>query len=298
MFFARRALASPVLRVASSSSRRTLSGFPRYTPAVWHNTKTEAWEVPRVSLLTEIEDTPGALHEILRYFWKYEVNLTHIESRPCPKNQEGFHISIDFHGSIGEERTDKLMRELRTRCRNMLVLDEREVPWFPRHISELDRIAPRTLDAGADLVSDHPGFNDEVYRTRRTELAQIALNYRYGDEIPYVKYTHEEVKTWGTVYHKLRDLQKQHAIPEYEAIIPLMEKHCGYSPDNIPQARDISRFLQSKTGFTLRPVAGLLSSRDFLNALAFRVFFSTQYIRHSSKPLYTPEPDICHELLG
>jgi phenylalanine-4-hydroxylase len=45
-------------------------------------------------------------------------------------------------------------------------------------------------------------------------------------------------------------------------------------------------------------VAGLVGDRTFLGYLFHGTFLATQYMRHPSRPLYTPEPDVVHELIG
>jgi phenylalanine-4-hydroxylase len=250
----------------------------------------------RLSLLLELEDAPGALGDILAPFADAGVNMTHIESRPAKDGR--FDFFVDCEGTRGAPAIEALLEILRARTFKLLVLDEREVPWFPRRVDELDRVANHTLDAGTDLQSDHPGFSDTAYRERRARIDALARAHRHGEPIPTVDYAPEEVETWRAVWRELRPLHERHGCEAFRRAIAAMETECGYGPEAIPQARDVSAFLESRTGFRLRPVAGLLSGRDFLAGLAFRTFFSTQYIRHHSHPLYTPEPDVCHELIG
>ena len=124
------------------------------------------------------------------------------------------------------------------------------------------------------------------------------MNNKIEEPIATVDYNQTEKDVWAFCYKNLIDRFRTNACEEFNWTINEFQKNIGLCETEIPQLETISAFLKEATGWRLKPVGGLLTQREFLNSLAFRIFCSTQYVRHSSEPLYTPEPDILHELLG
>ena len=143
------------------------------------------------------------------------------------------------------------------------------------------------------LPEDHPGFADPAYRARRSEIASIADSYMQGDLIPEVPYAPEEHEVWKQASHILRALYPHFACKEYNECFENFELGDAY----IPQFSAVNSKLFDYC-FSLSPVAGLVSPREFLEQLADSNMLCTQYIRHHSAPEYTPEPDVIHEILG
>lgn len=143
------------------------------------------------------------------------------------------------------------------------------------------------------LDQDHPGFRDLAYRARRNTIARVALDYRSGP-VPDVPYSPEEQGVWQAINAHLAPLHAELACSAYREVASALR----LGTERIPQLSEVNPLLSAASGFRMLPVAGLVSARAFLSKLADHVFLSTQYIRHASVPLYTPEPDVVHELVG
>jgi phenylalanine-4-hydroxylase len=145
-----------------------------------------------------------------------------------------------------------------------------------------------------ELAGDHPGFTDLGYRARRDYLAGLAAAWKPGQPVPAPEYRPEEHQVWQTVSASLIDLHDQMACQAFLA----GKETLRLPADRVPQLTEVTARLEPVAGFRYHPVAGLAPLRDFYRSFAGGVFWSTQYLRHPSVPLYTPEPDVIHEVIG
>ena len=120
------------------------------------------------------------------------------------------------------------------------------------------------------------------------------MDWQPDQPIPHVEYTDQEEDVWRTVSRELASKHERLAAAEcLDAMANL-----GLPRDHIPELDEVGALLRPLTGFEYHPAPGLVPFEQFYGSLADGVFNSTQYIRHHAMPLYTPEPDLIHEVIG
>jgi phenylalanine-4-hydroxylase len=130
------------------------------------------------------------------------------------------------------------------------------------------------------------------YWARRDEIASLATGLDAPPAV--IEYHATEHQVWATVASTLGPLWERHA----SAGVLDARDRLGLPIDRIPQLVDVDARLRPLTRFGYRAVAGLLPADEFFDALAHGMFSSTQYLRWEGSPLYTPEPDVIHEVMG
>jgi phenylalanine-4-hydroxylase len=145
-----------------------------------------------------------------------------------------------------------------------------------------------------ELAGDHPGASDPAYRERRNQIAAAAMAWQPSEPLPRIEYTEAEHEVWRIVSRELAPKHSRYACRDFRDAAAAL----ALPADRIPQLDEVTAALEPLTGFRYHPAAGLVPLREFYGSLGDRVFHSTQYIRHGAMPLYTPEPDLIHEVIG
>lgn len=141
-------------------------------------------------------------------------------------------------------------------------------------------------------MNTRPTLDDAALKERKAHIIKLASGPTASPKI--IDYLPHEHKVWETVSTTLRpmwDKAVANEVLEARETLQLPVAH-------VPQLIEVSQLLAPLSGFSYHAVGGLVPVDDFFGALGRKAFLSTQYLRHPKSPLYTPEPDIIHEVIG
>ncbi|WP_078891944.1 phenylalanine 4-monooxygenase [Streptomyces sp. NRRL S-350] len=161
-------------------------------------------------------------------------------------------------------------------------------------MTDLASRTPLSPDGRLGRADRHPGLSDPVYRRRRAAVAVLAEGREVGDRACRVRYTEREHETWRSVYRALVVAHRGRvcaAVEQAREVAPI-------PADHVPQHAEVGDRLRSLTGFDFAVAGGFVPNKRFLGSMALGYFHAVQFVRHPALPLYTPEPDIIHDVFG
>jgi len=131
-----------------------------------------------------------------------------------------------------------------------------------------------------------------TYERRRREIAAQAAGP--GHRPNEIEYRDVEDEVWAKVAAALSEGWSRHAATVVHAALETLslDRH------HVPQLTEITDRLEPVSGFRFEAVPGLVDTDVFFAGLSRGVFLSTQFVRWEGSPLYTPEPDVIHEVFG
>ena len=81
-----------------------------------------------------------------------------------------------------------------------------------------------------------------------------------GQRIPDVDYSKEETLLWKKICARLKPLHQESMCKEFLKVSEEINENFKVT-ERIPQLNELSEYLKSKTGFTIKPTHGILSQR-------------------------------------
>ena len=146
------------------------------------------------------------------------------------------------------------------------------------------------------LPSDHPSLSDAAYRARRHEIASIGETFHQRRPDPCRPVHRRGARRLAA---RLERAGVEARARRVRGVSPRAPQAVSLPTDRVPQLAWVSkRLTDAHPAFASSRCRASCRRGSFYGSLADRCFLSTQYVRHPSVPLYTPEPDVIHEVIG
>lgn len=110
----------------------------------------------------------------------------------------------------------------------------------------------------------------------------------------FIVYTDSEHAVWRQLFERQYRAIHGRACDEFIQGLEKLE----ISATMVPQCKTLSERLRDLTGWSVTPVAALISFEEFFHLLASKQFPAASFIRRPEELDYLKEPDIFHEIFG